>query len=161
MLGRMSGPRAHVALALFAIVGCASSSEAPAAGDASLPDGSRYLVDLSDEEALALCEWESERLHYGDCLDDAIVGSANRSCTESLATCTAPDAVANAILACMAGARDEAGSCDRTVAERLTCDIDLKRHYDALPSCEQVTDQTIRDVLYGVFPPSCDALRCP
>jgi hypothetical protein len=158
----MSGLEAPVAFATFALIlGCASSREAPAASDPTLPDASRYLVDLTDDEALALCEWESERLHYGNCLDDAIVASGNTTCTEALATCTAPDAIANAIVACMERTRDEALSCDKTVGERLKCDFDLKRQYDALPSCDRVTDQTIRDVLYGMFPPSCTVLRCP
>jgi hypothetical protein len=158
----MSGLEAHVAFATFALIlGCASSREAPAESDPTLPDESRYLVDLTDDEALALCEWESERLHYGNCLDNAILGSGSRSCTASLAACTARDAIANAIIACMERTRDEASSCDTTVGERLKCDVDLKRQYDALPSCDRVTEQTIRDVLYGMFPPSCTALRCP
>jgi hypothetical protein len=145
------------------MVGCASSSgEAPAPeSHPTLPDGDKYVVDLTDDEALALCQWESERLHYGNCLDDAIVLSRSVSCAESLAACTAPDAVASVLLECVAGTRDEARSCDTTVAERLKCDLDLKQQYDAMPSCDQVTDQVIREVLYRMSPTSCSVLRCP
>jgi hypothetical protein len=60
----------------------------------------------------------------------------------------------------VAGTRDAAQACDTTVAERLQCDVDLKRQYDGLPSCDQVTDQVIREVLYSISPPSCTVLRC-
>jgi hypothetical protein len=161
----MPGLGAYAALAaVIFIVGCASSSEEapPAAeGDATLPDGSKYVVDLTDDEALALCQWESERLHYGNCLDDAILLSRSRSCSDFLASCTAPDAVASVLLECVAGTRDEAQSCDTTVAERLKCDLDLKQQYDAMPPCDRVTDQAIREVLYRMSPASCIVLRCP
>jgi hypothetical protein len=161
----MPGLGAYAALAaVIFIVGCASSSEeappAPAS-DPTLPDGSKYVVDLTDDEALALCQWESERLHFGNCLDDAIVLSRSTNCADSLAACTAPDAVASVLLECVAGTRDAAQSCDTTVAERLKCDLDLKQQYDAMPRCEQVTDQVIREVLYRMSPASCIALRCP
>jgi hypothetical protein len=159
----MVGLRTRVALAAVVVIaGCASSSEAPPTpeSDPPLPDGSKYVVELSDDEALALCEWESERLHYGNCLASAILLSRSASCTDSLATCTAPDAIASKILACVAETLDPARSCDTTVAERLKCDVELKPRYDALPSCDQVTDQAIRQVLYDTIPPSCSALGC-
>lgn len=160
----MSGLGARAALAAVAVIlGCASSSEPspPPAGDTTLPEGSKSVIDLTDEEALALCEWESERLHYGDCLDDAILLSRSTSCADSLAACTAPDAVATTLLACVAGTRDPPWACDTTVAERLKCDADLKRQYEALPPCDRVTDEAIRNVLYRTSPPSCSALLCP
>src|SRR6185503_19413816 len=95
----MTRPVARAAVAAVAVVaGCSSaSSEAPNehASAPSLPEGSRRVVELTDDEALALCEWESERLHYGNCLDDALLLSRHMSCADSLASCTAPDAIAS------------------------------------------------------------------
>jgi len=160
----MPALRAHLAAAaLFVSFGCASSDDAPPAdaNEPALPDGSKLARDLSDDEALALCEWESKRLHYGNCLDDAILLSRTESCADSLAACTAPDVIASVLLGCVDDTLDPARSCDTTVAERLRCDADLKRQYDAMPSCDRVTDQAIHDVLYRESPASCLALRCP
>jgi hypothetical protein len=161
----MTRPVARAAIAAVAVIAACSSasSEAPnePASDPILPEGSRRVVELTDDEALALCEWESERLHYGNCLDDALLLSRSMSCADSLSSCTAPDAVASTILACVAATLDPALSCDTTVSERLACDLDLERRYDALPSCDRITDEIIHDILYGTSPPSCTVLRCP
>src|SRR5688572_15308023 len=158
----MVGLGACAALAAAVLAGCASSSEAPPdpATNPSLPDGSKLLVDLTDAEALALCEWESDRLHYGNCLDDAILLSRSRSCTNYLAMCTAPDAIASQLIECARNAVDRERYCDTTVADRLRCDLDLQRQYDALPPCDRVTDEVVREVLYSMSPPSCAALGC-
>jgi hypothetical protein len=159
----MVGLGVRAAFAAAVVVGCASSSEGPPdpVSNPGLPNGSKLLVDLTDAEALTLCEWESDRLHYGNCLDDAILLSRSMSCSNSLAACTAPDAIASQIIACARDTVDRARSCDITVAERLRCDLDLQRQYDALPPCDRVTDEVVRDVLYSTSPPSCSALRCP
>ena len=161
----MTRPGARAAVAAVALIaGCSSaSSEAPnePASASGLPEGNRHVVDLSDDEALALCEWESERLHYGNCLDDALLLSRSMSCADRLASCTAPDVVASVILGCVAAMLDPALSCDTTVSERLACDLDLERRYDALPSCDRVTDEVIHEILYSMSPPSCTVLRCP
>jgi hypothetical protein len=160
----MVGLGVRAAFAAAAVVaGCASSSESPPdpTSNPDLPDGSKLLVDLTDAEALALCEWESDRLHYGNCLDDAILLSRSMSCTSSLAACTAPEAIASQLIECARNTVDRERYCDTTVAERLRCDLDLQRQYDALPPCDRVTDEVVREVLYSTFPPSCATLGCP
>jgi hypothetical protein len=152
------------AVALLAL-GCSGTSDVegpPAPRDPGLPPGASRLVDLSGDAALRLCEWQSERLHYGYCLQNAIIsGRSPQACATMLQTCTEPNAVGAKIVDCVEATLDPARSCEATVAEVERCTTDLQARYAGLPSCDGLTEAQFREVLYGTSPPSCEKLRCP
>jgi hypothetical protein len=152
------------AIALLAL-GCSGTSDVerpPAPRDPGLPPGASRLVDLSGDDALRLCEWQSERLHHGYCLQNAIIsGRVPEACATMLNGCTEPNAVSVMIVDCVEATLDPARSCEATVAEVERCTIDLHARYARLPSCEGLTEAQFREVLYSTSPPSCVKLRCP
>ena len=159
LVHRLAVGAALVSLACRASSGADSGTNP---GDPALPPGDTRLVDLDGDEALRLCEWQSESLHAGYCLQNAIIhGRAFGDCAEQLAECMAPDAVASLILDCVDSTLDPARSCEARVADEVRCTIDLKAVYDTMPPCDQVTDEAFRRVLYRMGPASCDALQCP
>ena len=164
-LGLMSRCRVR-AVALLASLGagCGSQSDAAerrASASAALPPSSTRLVDLSYEQALGLCEWESERLHAGYCLAGAIISHPlPADCAAAVELCGAPDSVAYKLLACASETLDPAKACEATVEARLRCAADLERQYAALPACANLSEAAVRSVLYRMSPESCVALRC-
>jgi len=152
------------AVALSLATACGGTSDAEkstAAPDPGLPPGSARLVDLSDDEALRLCTWQSERLHYGYCLQNGIILRDLHNCQEYVDACTAPDVVAGLVVDCVESTLDPAKSCETTVTDVERCTLDLQAQYAGLPACDRVTDAAFHDVLYRMSPASCEKLRCP
>lgn len=165
-MGRSRGG-AFVAALLSAVLlpSCGSGAgtadtDMPASSE--LPPPGARLVELTPDQALSLCEWQSALLHAGFCRQNALIASrSGQDCAAYLTACTAPDRVATEILTCAQTTRDPARACDHTVAEVQACARDVERQYAAQPTCQTLTDENFRDVLYRMSPPSCERLECP
>jgi hypothetical protein len=72
----------------------------------------------------------------------------------------AADAVAGLVLDCVERMLDPTRACDARVTDVTRCTIDTKAIYDTLPSCDRVTDESFRQVLYSMPPASCEGLGC-